>query len=230
MDSFELNKILGALLFTCLVTLALNITAGAVFSPPKPAKPGYEIAVPEHAAEAAGKEAAPTKEEPIETLLASADPKRGENAAKKCATCHTFNKGEPNKIGPNLWGTVNRKKATEGGFAYSDALKAKGGTWTFEDIDRFIANPKAFAPGTKMAFAGVPRGSERADIIAFLNSHSDNPAPMPKAAEAAGAGAPAAETSKPAAASGPGAPAAETSKPAVNPAADNPAGAAPKPQ
>jgi len=189
MDSFELNKILGAVLGTCLVLLALNITAGALFAPVQPEKPGYEIAVPEQPAAGAAPEAAATQEQPLPVLLASADPKRGENAAKKCATCHTFNKGEPNRVGPNLWGVVNRKKGTEGGFSYSDALKSKGGTWTFEDINAFITNPRTFAPGTKMSFAGVPRGSERADIIAFLNQHSDNPAPLPKTAEAAPAGA-----------------------------------------
>ena len=109
---------------------------------------------------------------------------RGENSAKKCAACHTFGKGEPNRVGPNLYGVVGRPKGTEGGFDYSAALKAKGGKWTVEDLNAFIANPKGFVPGTKMTFTGVPRGSERADVIAFLNSKSDSPAPLPKAAEA----------------------------------------------
>lgn len=183
MDSFELNKIIGAVLFTCLAVLTLNIASGALFTPAKPAKPGYEIAVPEQEAQAGAKEAAPSQEQPIAVLLASADAKRGETAFKKCATCHTDEKGGPNKIGPNLYGVVGRPKGTEGGFSYSDAIKAKGGNWTMEDLDHFIANPKAFAPGTKMSFAGVPRGSERADIIAFLNAKSDNPQPLPKAAE-----------------------------------------------
>lgn len=188
MDSFELNKILGAVLFTCMLTLALNITAGAVFAPPKPEKPGYEIAVPEQEAGGAAKEAAPEEaEKPIAVLLASADPKRGATAAKKCAACHTFGKGEPNRVGPNLYGVVGRAKASTPGFSYSDALKSKGGTWTFEDLSAFIANPKAFAPGTKMSYAGDRRGSDRADIIAFLNQNSDNPQPLPQAAEGAGA-------------------------------------------
>ncbi|MBX6425523.1 MAG: c-type cytochrome [Variibacter sp.] len=188
MDSFELNKILGAVLFTCMLTLALNITAGAVFAPPKPEKPGYEIAVPEQEAGGGAKEAAPEEaEKPIAVLLASADPKRGATAAKKCAACHTFGKGEPNRVGPNLYGVVGRAKASTPGFSYSDALKSKGGTWTFEDLSAFIANPKAFAPGTKMSYAGDRRGSDRADIIAFLNQNSDNPQPLPQAAEGAGA-------------------------------------------
>ena len=180
MDSFEINKILGALLFTCLCLLSLNIAADAMFSPLKPAKPGFEVAVTEHATEAAAKEPA----EPIEKLLASATVDKGANAAKKCAACHTFGKGEPNRVGPNLYGVVGRPKGTGGSFDYSAALKAKGGNWTVEDLNAFIANPKGFVPGTKMTFTGVPRGSERADVIAFLNSKSDSPAPLPKAAEA----------------------------------------------
>ncbi|MEA2935907.1 MAG: cytochrome c [Variibacter sp.] len=183
MDSFELNKILGAVLFTCLSVLTLNIASGALFTPKKPAKPGYEIAVPEPEAQAGGQQAAPAQDQPIETLLASADPKRGETAFKKCTACHTDEKGGPNKIGPNLYGVVNRAKGAVPGFAYSEQLKAKGGNWTFDDINHFIVNPKAFIPGTKMNFAGVPRGSERADLIAFLNAKSDSPAAMPKAAE-----------------------------------------------
>jgi cytochrome c len=183
MDSFEINKILGALLFSCLCLLSLNIAAGAVFAPVKPAKPGFEVAVIEHPA-AGGPQAKAEPEEPIEKLLASASVDKGANAAKKCATCHTFGKGEPDRVGPNLYGVVGRPKGTEGGFAYSAPMKAKGGNWTVEDLNHFLTKPSAFVPGTKMSFAGVPRGSERADIIAFLNSKSDSPAALPTAAAA----------------------------------------------
>jgi cytochrome c len=185
MDSFELNKILGAILGTCLGVLSINIAAGAIFAPTKPAKPGYEIAVPE---QKPGGEGKPQQEpqQPIEQLLASADVGRGENAAKKCAACHTFNKGGRPLVGPNLWGVVGRPKASEAGFNYSAALKSKGGNWTVDDLNQFITNPKGMVPGTNMTFAGVPRAGERADIIAYLNSLSDNPAPLPKAAEASG--------------------------------------------
>jgi cytochrome c len=186
MDSFELNKVLGAILGTFLFLLAINIAAGAIFAPTKPAKPGYEIAVPE---QKPGEEGKPPQQEPqlpIEQLLANADVGRGENAAKKCAACHTFNKGGRPLVGPNLWGVVGRPKASEPGFNYSAAIKSKGGNWTVDELNQFITNPKGTIPGTNMTFAGVPRASERADIIAYLNSLSDNPAPLPKAAEASG--------------------------------------------
>ena len=182
MDSFEINKILGALLFSCLCLLSLNIAAGAVFAPHKPAKPGFEVAEQETATKIIGDRAAP--DEPIEKLLASAAVDKGEASAKKCAACHTLGKGEPNRVGPNLYNVVGRAKASAPGFNYSAALKAKGGNWTPEDLDAFLANPKAAVPGTNMSFAGITRGGERADLITFLNSHSDSPAQLPKAADA----------------------------------------------
>ena len=185
MDSFELNKIMGAILGTCLFLLALNIAAGAIFAPGKLTKPGYEIAVPEKPGETKPAEAEPAQ--PIEQLLAKADVGRGENSAKKCATCHTFNKGGRNLVGPNLWAIVGRAKAAEPGVNYSAALKAKGGNWTLEELNQFITNPKGMVPGTSMTFGGIPKGSERADLLAYLNSLADNPAPLPKAAAAPGA-------------------------------------------
>jgi cytochrome c len=186
MDSFELNKILGAVLATCLGVLSINIAAGAIFAPGKPAKPGYDIVVPEQAPSGAAKPAE-DKQEPIEQLLAKADVGRGENSAKKCQACHTFNKDGRALVGPNLWGVVGRPKASQPGFNYSAALKAKGGNWTIDDLNQFINNPRGFVPGTNMTFAGISRGSERADVISYLNTLSDNPAPLPKAAEATGA-------------------------------------------
>jgi cytochrome c len=183
MDSFELNKILGALLGTCLILLSLNIAAGAIFSPGKLEKPGYDIAVPE--IPAGGAPAGPAEpDKPIAELLASSDAAKGENAAKKCLACHTFNKGGPNRVGPNLWGVLNRQKASEAGFNYSAAMKGKGGEWTYEDLNKFLSNPKGFVQGTNMQFAGLQKSSERADVINYLHTLADNPGPLPKAAEA----------------------------------------------
>lgn len=189
MDSFELNKILGAILGTCLITLALNISAGAIFAPQKPAKPGYDIAVAAPPS-AEGKGVTPVPSEPIEVLLANASVERGETAAKKCAACHTFDKGGLNRVGPNLWGVVGRARASVPGFNYSAAMKAKSGTWTFEELNKFLTNPQGYVPGTAMSFAGLPRDSERADMIDYLRTRADNPVPLPKVAEGQGGNAP----------------------------------------
>src|SRR5216683_6094303 len=181
MDSFELNKILGAVLGTCLVLLVTSFTASALFSPQMPAKPGFEIAVKE--TEGGAKEAAAAPAEPIEKLLQTASVEKGAAAAKKCQACHTFAKGDKNGVGPNLFGIVGDKKGEGRNFNFSTAMKGKGGAWTIDDLNQFITNPKGFVPGTAMGFAGIQKDSERADVIAFLNSLSDSPAPLPTAAK-----------------------------------------------
>ena len=181
MDSFELNKIIGAILGTCILLLVTSFTAGAIFSPVKPEKPGFEIAVKEEEHGGAKEAAAPS--EPIEKLLQTASVEKGAAAAKKCAACHTFEKGGPNRVGPNLFGIVERARASEAGFNYSAAMKGKGGKWTFDDLNKFIASPKGFVPGTAMGFAGVPKDSERADIIDYLHTLADSPVPLPTAAK-----------------------------------------------
>ena len=124
--------------------------------------------------------AAPASTEPpqIAALLGGADVAKGARTFKKCKACHTVENGGKNKIGPNLWNIVNAGFGQKGGFAYSKPLKAKGGTWTYDALDAFIAKPKVYIPGTKMTFAGIKKAKERANLIAYLRSLSDNPAPL----------------------------------------------------
>jgi cytochrome c len=182
MDSFELNKIIGAILGTCLILLVTSITAGALFSPAMPEKPGFAIAAKEETHGGEGKEAA-APSEPIEKLLQTASVEKGAAAAKKCAACHTFEKGGPNRVGPNLWGVVDRDRATQAGFNYSAAMKAKGGKWSYDELNKFVANPKGYINGTAMGFAGIPKDSERADVIDYLHTLADSPVPLPTAAK-----------------------------------------------
>jgi cytochrome c len=187
MDSFDINKILGALLGTCLVLLAVHMAAGAIFAAPVPAKPGYVIQVKQEQPSTPSGGAAPAAQ-PIENLLASASIQQGTQIAKQCELCHNLGKGQGAKIGPDLYGVVGRPVASQPGFAYSSALKAKGGTWTFDALNVWLTDPRADVPGTLMTFAGLPSEKQRADVIAYLNSNSDNPLPLPKAAQSAPAG------------------------------------------
>ena len=183
MDSFEMNKILGALLGTCLVLLAVHIASGAIFTPPVPAKPGYVVEAKTEQTPSGGTSAAKPAVQPIGNLLASASTQRGAQVAHECEMCHNLAKGEGAKIGPPLYGVVGRKVASEPGFNYSSALKAKGGTWSFDALNTWLADPRADVPGTLMTFAGITSEHQRADVIAYLNSNSDHPLPLPKAAQ-----------------------------------------------
>ena len=200
MNSFELNKILGAILGTCLITLALNIGAGALFAPEKPAKPGYAIAV--KAGEGGEKKEA-AQAEPLPVRLAKASVEKGQAAAKQCQACHTFEKGGPNRVGPNLYGIVGESRGEGRGFNFSAGMKSKGGKWSFEELDKFLKDPRGYVPGTAMTFAGLTNDQQRADVIGFLNTQSEHPQPLPKP-EASTAPAPqGGETQKPSAAPAP---------------------------
>jgi cytochrome c len=192
MNSFELNKILGALLGCCLVLVAVHIASGAIFSSEAPAKPGYEIAVKAEPSQGAAP-AAPA-EAPIGTMLASASVQHGAQVAKQCEACHNFQEGAGAKIGPDLYGVVGRKIASVPGFNYSAALKGKTGTWDFDTLNTWLTKPSAFAPGTAMTFAGLSNEKQRADVIDYLDSLAADPVPLPKAE---GAAAPAAAPAAP---------------------------------
>src|SRR5580658_3781137 len=207
MNSFELNKILGALLGTCLVLVAVHIASGAIFTQEPPAKPGYEIAVKAEGPQGGAAPAAPA-EVPIATLLATASADRGANVAKQCQACHNFQEGAGAKVGPDLYNVVGRQVASVAGFNYSAPLKAKGGTWTFDELNKWLTKPSADVPGTAMTFAGLSNEKQRADVIAYLDSLSSNPVPLPKAESAA------APASNPPAAANP-----PTAAPANTPAA-----------
>jgi cytochrome c len=221
MNSFELNKVLGAVLGTCLVLVAMHIASGAIFTPSVPAKPGYEIEVKAEAP-APGGAAAPA-EVPIETLLASASPQAGQSSAKVCLTCHNLAKDQGSKVGPDLYGVVGRPVASVAGFNYSAPLKAMGSTWTFDALNKWLDNPRGDVPGTLMTFGGIGSEKQRADIIAFLNSNSDSPLPLPQAAQAAPANPPAASAPPQA-----NAPLPQTNSPPAGQSSAPPA--APKPQ
>lgn len=200
MDSFELNKILGAVLGTLLFVMGIGFLAEAIYSPIEGRGPGYALPEPEAVASAGPVEEVPSV--PLAVLLASASADRGASAVRKCQSCHNFGEGEPNKQGPNLYNIVEASKAHADGFAYSDILlqqKSEGQVWSYDNLNAFLENPRGYAPGTKMAFAGVKSPEERADILAYLQTLSGSPVPFPAAeAEAPAAGEDAAAEDAPA--------------------------------
>lgn len=208
MDSFEYNKIIGALLGTVFVIFSISLVSDSLFYSPNPEKPGYAIKAEEAPAAAAGEKKENPAKAPIAPLLAKADVQKGASIFKRCEACHDGTKGGPNKVGPNLWGVVGRPIASHPGYSYSAAMKdfSDGGKkhWDYQLISEFITKPKAEVPGTAMGFAGLDKIEERADVIAYLRSLSDNPEPLPSpeaakpAADAGGAAAKPAEGAKPA--------------------------------
>ena len=174
------NTIAGWVLFAGIIALGSSIVAGEVFHSERPEKGGYPIAGV--AQEGEGGAAA---EQPIEFYLAKADPAKGQQVFNKCAACHNADKGGANQLGPNLWGVLGEPIGQGKGFAFSSALSSKGGNWNWDNLSQWLSSPKAFAPGTKMTFAGLSNPEDRANVMAFLNAHSDAPKPLPAAPAAA---------------------------------------------
>jgi len=170
------NTMAGCFLASALFAMVVGKVSNALVSVHPLEKPA--IAVAEAAPEAAG--AKPAELPPIGPKLKDANVQHGEALFKQqCFTCHTIDKGGVNKVGPNQWDILGRKKASHEGFSYSSALQAKGGEWSYEDINHMIFKPQAFVRGTKMAFAGLPKEQDRADLIAYLRTMNDNPPPLP---------------------------------------------------
>ena len=172
----ELNKILAAILVAGLIALVTGNLADILYRPDINAKSGYKVEITE--AKSSGSAPVEVKVDVI-ALLAKADSSRGASLVKKCAICHDFNKGGANRVGPSLWNIVGEKKANHPGFAYSKALIAKGGAWTYDDLYHMIHKPMQYIPGTKMNFIGFKKPEDVADVIAYLRTLSDNPVPLP---------------------------------------------------
>ncbi|HEX8215231.1 MAG TPA: cytochrome c family protein [Allosphingosinicella sp.] len=189
------NTIAGWVLGAGIVALGASIVTGEVFKAERPEKMGYPIEGVEMEGDAGAAE-----EQPIAAFLATADAAAGEGVFKKCAACHTINAGGANGLGPNLHGIMGAPVAGRPGFAYSEALKGKGGTWTWDNMSAWLKSPKSFAPGTKMTFAGIGKPEDRANLLAYLNSQGSNmPLPPPPAAAADPAAAAAEKADQPAA-------------------------------
>jgi cytochrome c len=171
----KFNTIAGWVLAAGIVALGASIVTGETFHSERPEEMGYPIEGV--VVEGGGGEAA----KPIEFYLASADPAKGEQVFKKCAACHNADKGGANALGPNLWAVLGEPIGKGKGFPFSPALAEKGGNWDWHSLNDWLTSPKTFAPGTKMTFAGLGNPEDRANVMAFLNAHSDSPLPLPAA-------------------------------------------------
>jgi cytochrome c len=179
MDSFEFNKIAAAFLTTALVFIGIKELGNAIYHVEKPKQSAYKIeGVEEDNLTKTTVKKVEVKLAPITPMLASASIENGSKVFKKCAACHSVDKGGANKVGPALWGVVNRKVGGVEGFKYSAALSNYGKNWTYEELNGFLHKPLKYIKGTKMGFAGLKKDKDRADVIAYMNSKSDTPAPL----------------------------------------------------
>jgi len=181
MNSFELNKIAGAILFALVAFMGLNVLTEIIFAPHEPEKRGFEIEVAGADAGAGDEAAAETKVASIEELLTTASAEAGAKQAKKCAARHSFDQGGPNKVGPNRWSIGGSAPAAHEGFSYSTAMQefaVNNPEWTYEQLNEFVKAPKKHISGTSMGYAGMKKDKARADLIAYLRSLSDNPVPI----------------------------------------------------
>ena len=179
MDSFELNKIIAAVLMVALLVIAIGKVSDLVFHVEKPKTPGYAVEVAELSnSSATTKEIVETKVD-ISALLAMGDLKLGEKVFKKCAACHSIIKGGKNNIGPALYNVVGRKVGAVTDYKYSKSLASYDKEWTFEELNGYLIKPAKWIKGTKMAFAGLRKEKDRASVIKYLNQNSDNPLPLP---------------------------------------------------
>ena len=180
MDSFEINKIVAAILMVALLIIGIGKLSDIIFYVEKPKTPGYAVEV-ENAVNTSTKSTSETTEDKIDisSLMALGDLTHGEKVFKKCAACHSIVKGGKNNIGPALYNVVGRKVGGVDDYKYSKALEGYEKNWTFEELNGYLIKPAKWIKGTKMAFAGLRKEKDRASVIKYLNQNSDNPLPLP---------------------------------------------------
>ena len=179
MDSFEVNKIIAAVLLIALIVIGIGKISDIAFKVDKPEKSAYKVEIVEENAAVSSSAKVVEEKVDIVALLALGDISHGEKVFKKCAACHLVNKGGENKIGPALYGVLGRKVAKKNDYKYSKAMSAYDKNWTFEEMNGYLRKPQSYIKGTKMAFAGLRKDKDRASVILYLNQNSDNPLPLP---------------------------------------------------
>ena len=179
MDSFELNKIIAAILMVALLVIGLGKIADSVFYVKKPKNPGYQVKVESQLISDKSEAAKVVEKVDIASLMALGDVASGEKIFKKCAACHSINKGGKNKIGPALYNIVGRTVGGLDNYKYSKALSSYGKEWTFEELNGFLLKPASYIKGTKMSYAGLRKEKDRASVIKYLNQNGDSPLPLP---------------------------------------------------